>query len=221
MWITTKSIVKEIKKSQEDLVAKIDLLTAEQKKYSDTLQNQLEAISDRQENLVKTYMEERENNSNNYASIIKGLEELKQLLVDAQDKMCVTAKALEDSCKQEVSEGLKSIKENSDANVEKCNTIIMDNIREKIEQLEKLISEKSKDVVLETRNCTNDISEEIESISEEIQNALIAIASKDTALSDNIETMNNAMQEMLRNLLSLDEGNRLIIAKFLLKDMEI
>ena len=40
-------------------------------------------------------------------------------------------------------------------------------------------------------------------------------------VSENIETMNVAMQEIIRNLLALDEGNRLLIAKLLLKDMEI
>lgn len=44
---------------------------------------------------------------------------------------------------------------------------------------------------------------------------------QDKVVSENIETMNVAMQEIIRNLLALDEGNRLLIAKLLLKDMEI
>ena len=82
-------------------------------------------------------------------------------------------------------EEIGSVKEKSDTDREKFITMLMDTVREEIEQLEK------------------------------------EIASKDAVMSDNIGTMNHAMQEMMRNLLSLDESNRLIIAKLLLKDMEI
>ncbi len=141
MWITTKSIVKEIKKNQEDLAVKLDLLAAEQKENLVTLQNQFEVISGRLEIL--------------------------------------------ENCRHDLIEEIGSVKEKSDTDREKFITMLMDTVREEIEQLEK------------------------------------EIASKDAVMSDNIGTMNHAMQEMMRNLLSLDESNRLIIAKLLLKDMEI
>ncbi len=141
MWITTKSIVKEIKKNQEDLAVKLDLLAAEQKENLVTLQNQFEVISGRLEIL--------------------------------------------ENCKHDLIEEIGSVKEKSDTDRKKYITMLMDTVREEIEQLEK------------------------------------EIASKDAVMSDNIGTMNHAMQEMMRNLLSLDESNRLIIAKLLLKDMEI
>jgi hypothetical protein len=141
LWITTKSIVKEIKKNQEDLAVKLDLLAAEQKENLVTLQNQFEVISGRLEIL--------------------------------------------ENCKHDLIEEIGSVKEKSDTDRKKYITMLMDTVREEIEQLEK------------------------------------EIASKDAVMSDNIGTMNHAMQEMMRNLLSLDESNRLIIAKLLLKDMEI
>lgn len=141
MWITTKSIVKEIKKNQEDLAVKLDLLAAEQKENLVTLQNQFEVISGRLEIL--------------------------------------------ENCRHDLIEEIGSVKEKSDTDREKFITMLMDTVREEIEQLEQ------------------------------------EIASKDAVMSDNIGTMNHAMQEMMRNLLSLDESNRLIIAKLLLKDMEI
>jgi len=40
-----------------------------------------------------------------------------------------------------------------------------------------------------------------------------------TVLSDNAEGMNASIQEIVRLLLTLDEGNRLVIAKMLLHDL--
>lgn len=221
MWITTKSIVKEIKKNQEELAVKLDLLATEQKENSSTLRNQLDSISERLEYLEKTCMDERENGRNQLAVLVKGLEELKYFIGEVQDKICGTVETLTDNYEHALLEEIQSVKEKSDTDREKCITILMDTIREKIEQLEKELSEKSNEIVLETKKSSNDIAGEINSISVIIQSVSSAAASKDAAMSDNIETMNHAMQEMMRNLLSLDEGNRLIIAKLLLKDMEI
>ena len=258
MWITTKSIVKEIKKNQEELAVKLDLLATEQKENSSTLRNQLDLISERLEYLEKTCMDESENGRNQLAVLVKGLEELKYFIGEVQDKICNvvakqtqtysscvstsvskgtetllgqlsistdtiwgTVETLTDNYEHALLEEIQSVKEKSDTDREKCITILMDTIREKIEQLEKELSEKSNEIVLETKKSSNDIAGEISSISAIIQSVSSAAASKDAAMSDNIETMNHAMQEMMRNLLSLDEGNRLIIAKLLLKDMEI
>lgn len=258
MWITTKSIVKEIKKNQEELAVKLDLLATEQKENSSTLRNQLDSISERLEYLEKTCMDESENGRNQLAVLVKGLEELKYFIGEVQDKICNvvakqtqtysscvstsvskgtetllgqisistdkicgTVETLTDNYEHALLEEIQSVKEKSDTDREKCITILMDTIREKIEQLEKELSEKSNEIVLETKKSSNNIAGEINSIGGIIQSVSSAAASRDAAMSDNIEIMNHAMQEMMRNLLSLDEGNRLIIAKLLLKDMEI
>lgn len=39
--------------------------------------------------------------------------------------------------------------------------------------------------------------------------------------AENIATMNHSLQEVLKYILSLDEGNRLVIAKLLLQNMEV
>ncbi|MCI8796543.1 MAG: hypothetical protein HFG89_06780 [Dorea sp.] len=113
--------------------------------------------------------------------------EQKENLVTLQNQFEVISGRLEilENCKHDLIEEIGSVKEKSDTDRKKYITMLMDTVREEIEQLEK------------------------------------EIASKDAVMSDNIGTMNHAMQEMMRNLLSLDESNRLIIAKLLLKDMEI
>lgn len=258
MWVTTKSIVKEIKKNQEALAEKLDLFATEQKENSSTLQKQLEAISNRLDIIEKTGMNERDTIRNQVEVLIKGLEELKLLIGEAQcqicnvvaeqtqtfssnisasvgketetllgqinnstNKVCGTVQTQTDKYEHSLIEEIESVKGKSDTDRKQCITILMDTIREKIEQLEKEISEKSNDVVLETRKCSDDIAREIESIGGTIQSVSSVAASKDAVMSDNIETMNHAMQEIMQNLMSLDEGNRLIIAKLLLRDMEI
>lgn len=258
MWITTKSIVKEMKKNQEDLAVKLDDLVTEQKENSTIFRNQLESISGRLEDLEKTYMVESENDRSQLAVLVKGLEELKYYIEEVQgkicdvvseqtqtysscvstsvsegtekllgqinistDKVCGTVKTQTDNCEHTLMTEMERVKEKSESDREKCITVLMDTIREKVEQLEKELSEKSNEVVIETKKSGNNMAEEINSIGGIIQSVSSAAASRDAAMSDNIEIMNHAMQEMMRNLLSLDEGNRLIIAKLLLKDMEI
>lgn len=258
MWITTKSIVNEIKKNQESLSEKLDIIVAEQKEYSTTFRNQLESISDRLESLENTYMAESENVGKLHTVLISGLEELKFYIGQIQgkicdavseqtqtfssyvttsvgkeaektigqinasmDKVCGTVKAQTDNCERALMAEMESVKKKSDSDREKCTSGLMDSINEKIEQLERALSEKSNEIVIETKKNDNDVTEEIHSIRDLIQSVSSAATGRDVGMADNIEAMNLAMQEVMRNLLSLDEGNRLIIAKLLLKDMEI
>ena len=258
LWITTKSIVREIKKNQETLAEKIDLLATEQKENSSTLQKQIDVISSRLENLEKISLAERETISNQFEFLNKGLEVLKQLIKDAQgqisnvvveqtqtfsgnvsafvgketemllgqidnstDKICGNVKNQTDKYEHTLIDAIENAKKKSDSDREQCITILVDAISERIEQLENEISEKNNDVVLETRKRSDDIVKEIESICDTVQSVSSVAASKDAVMLDNIETMNHAMQEIMQNLMSLDEGNRLIIAKLLLRDMEI
>lgn len=253
MWITTKSIVNEIKKNQEDLSEKLEILVMEQKENSSTLQNQIKAISSRIETLEKKGMDESKITRKQLETLINGLEELKQLIRETKGQICNVVSEQTQKCIGNVStavekeaeaiwgqisnstdrvcgtvktqtdkiEEIKRVKEKSDTDRKQCITILMDTISKKIEQLEKEISDKSNNVVIETRKCNDDIAREIESLGDTIQSVSSVAESKDAVISDNIETMNYAMQEIMQNLMSLDEGNRLIIAKLLVRDMEI
>lgn len=140
---------------------------------------------------------------------------------NSTDRVCGTVKTQTDKYEHSLIEEIKRVKEKSDTDRKQCITILMDTISKKIEQLEKEISDKSNNVVIETRKCSDDIAREIESLGNTIQSVSSVAESKDAVISDNIETMNYAMQEIMQNLMSLDEGNRLIIAKLLVRDMEI
>lgn len=230
----------------------------EQKENSSAVQNQLEVISGRIDNLEKTGMDESETTRKQFEALINGLEELKQLIGEAKgqicnvvseqtqkcisnvftavekeaetlwgqisnstDKVCGTVGTQTDKYAHSLIEEIESVKVKSDTDRKQCITILMDTISKKIEQLEKEISDKSNNIVVETRKCSDDITREIESLGGTIQSVSSVAASKDAVMSDNIETMNHTMQEIMQNLMSLDEGNRLIIAKLLLRDMEI
>lgn len=92
--------------------------------------------------------------------------------------------------------------------------------QENAETLQKQIAVLEK-LNRETTNRCNDISDELKDIGCAIRDMAALSENQDRALSENIETISAAMQEIMRGLLSLDEANRLIIAKLLLKDMEI
>lgn len=92
--------------------------------------------------------------------------------------------------------------------------------QENAETLQKQIAVLEK-LNRETTNRCNDISDELKDIGCAIKDMAALSENQDRAVSENIETISAAMQEIMRGLLSLDEANRLIIAKLLLKDMEI
>lgn len=92
--------------------------------------------------------------------------------------------------------------------------------QENAETLQKQIAVLEK-LNRETTNRCNDISDELKDIGCAIRDMAALSENQDRAVSENIETISAAMQEIMRGLLSLDEANRLIIAKLLLKDMEI
>lgn len=91
---------------------------------------------------------------------------------------------------------------------------------------QKDLAEKIEKIFVEQRDTLEALKQqnsEIIKLMEGITGKLEQIEKKihDTSMSENIKTMNTAMQEIMGSLLSLDEGNRLIIAKLLLRDMEI
>ena len=159
--------------------------------------------------------------SNVSTAVEKEAETLLGQISNSTDKVCGTVGTQTDKYAHSLIEEIESVKVKSDTDRKQCITILMDTISKKIEQLEKEISDKSNNIVVETRKCSDDITREIESLGGTIQSVSSVAASKDAVMSDNIETMNHTMQEIMQNLMSLDEGNRLIIAKLLLRDMEI
>ena len=75
----------------------------EQKENSSTVQNQLEVISSRIENLEKTGMDESETTRKQFEALINGLEELKQLIGEAKGQICNVVSEQTQKCISNVS----------------------------------------------------------------------------------------------------------------------
>lgn len=257
MWITTKSIVKEIKKSQDDLAEKLEKIAIEQKDNLAVLQKQISVLTERLDYLEKLKLEDREKHNSDYSELartvteigklIKALQgellanlesdtqkvndlilsssqnEIKAILACIQksiDKVCDRLESIAGQSENSLREEIKQIKDCSTADEEKSTALLMESITAKFEQVEKLVQNMGNEVGHETKNYCDEISGGLKHISCAIQEMAALSESQDTVMSENIETMSIAMQEIIRNLLSLDEGNRLVIAKFLLRDME-
>lgn len=258
MWITTKSIVKEIKKNQEDFAVQLEKIAVEQRENAETLQRQIAVLVERMDCLEKLNSEDRERNNSNYSELVRLIEDINKLLNDLQRNIftefesgtqrvndqiisssqnetkvilesiqkCLdkVSENLDDSaelCENHLKDEIQKVKDYSTAIGEKNTSLIMDDLTSKFEQVEKIVQDVGNEVVQETTNRCNDISDEIKGIRCVIKDMTALSENQDRVVSENIETMGVAMQEIIRGLLSLDEANRLIIAKLLLKDMEI
>lgn len=258
MWITTKFIVKEIKKNQEDFAAQLEKIAVGQRENTETLQKQIVVLVERMNFLEKLNSEDRERKNSNYSEIVKLIEDINKLLNDLQRNMDTefessiqrvndqiisssqnetkvilesiqksldkVSENLEDSagqCENHLKNEFQKVKDYSTTVGEKNTSLIMDDLTSKFEQVEKIVQDAGDEVVRETTNRCNDISDELKGIRCAIKDMTVLSENQNRVVSENLETMSVAMQEIMRGLLSLDEANRLIIAKLLLKDTEI
>lgn len=258
MWITTRSIVKEIKKNQEDFAVQLEKIALQQRENAETLQKQIAILVERMDCLEKRNLEDRERNNSNYSELVRLIENINKLLNDLQRNIVTefesrtqrlndqiiyssqnetkvilesiqksldkVSENLEDSagqCENHLKDEIEKVIDYSMTAGEKNTSLVMDDLTSKLEQVEKIVRYASDELVRETTNQCNDISDGLKEIRYAIKNMTALSENQDRVVSENIETMSVAMQEMMRGLLSLDEANRLIIAKLLLKDMEI
>lgn len=63
------------------------------------------------------------------------------------------------------------------------------------------------------------LSEETQAVKVEVNILKNIMEDKGKQLLENTDLINSVMEQMMKNILSLDEGNRLLIAKTLLKDL--
>lgn len=84
MWITTRSIVKEIKKNQEDFAVQLEKIALQQRENAETLQKQIAILVERMDCLEKRNLEDRERNNSNYSELVRLIEDMNKLLNDLQ-----------------------------------------------------------------------------------------------------------------------------------------
>ena len=152
-------------------------------------------LTDRIESIEKNNAEYRERNNSNYSEVMRLLEDNNKLL-----------NVLSNNLVNEF-----------ESRTQKMETKIIS----KFMQVETKVQEVSNESVRKTMDSCDAVSEELKNISRVIREVSALTEEQDKTISENIASMSIAMQKILKDLLALDEGNRLIIAKLLLKDMEI
>lgn len=265
MYVSTKSIVTEIREGQEALKKQIEeydtgyheILSEIDRKLSEANQNILNlqiGFSD-----IYKVLLERIDGIENQLSVLQNRISTSEEMVKAgcqetvssikQDiiqeytqhgelvKQTLRAEAgkLQEEIKKKCSDVDEQLKTTADL-IETSTRTISDSIIEKsqgavndiCDRSNSNISELSSHIESTIESWRNFASAENRELKEEMEAARDAInVFKEDILNEqkivgtNVEAMNHGIQEILRNLMTLDEANRLIIAKFLLKDLVI
>lgn len=252
MWVTTKSIVKEIKKNQEELMVKIEDITLAQNETQFGIQNQISELKERIGSIEALISEFKTEQEVKFSKLLLAISEIGDFLKSMCDNLVVSyesnTKKIEETINQVSNEKSKETLDSLNSSVKKIINIIESASAQREEKMMADVSQildSEKDIVSKVSELSiqsgaleqiihvaadeieqriqeqrNDLLEEVHRINGAIAEASFASEKRNEAFTENATSMNIAMQEIVRNLLSLDEGNRLIIAKFLLKDME-
>lgn len=252
MWVTTKSIVKEIRHEQEKLMTKIEAITFAQIELKEELQNKIEVLIDRITGIEAELLETKTEDINQQMELLSQLTEIQKQLTSSSENIassynnCISS--INDEIERNAMNNAQGIINKINTSVERIIQTAEDSIQQSKERLlcdigkvvesEQSISSRVEVLCSQNESVENNlntvsksinhsiveksdkISEEIKKIRMEFESFSTAAKKDDMIFTENIETMNAAMQEITRNLLSLDEGNRLIIARLLLKDLE-
>ena len=92
-------------------------------------------------------------------------------------------------------------------------------IAENLANLEALVRASGEEIAQNEKASQAAIFTEVKSAKKEIVEIAKAVDIRDGAVSASFKTMEATLQQILKSLSSLDEGNRLLIAKTLLKDL--
>ena len=146
MWITTKSIVEEIKKNQGDFAVQLEKIAVEHCKSTETLQKQIAALVERIDCLEKRNSEDREKNKNNYSELIILIEEINKLL-----------NALQSNLVTEFESGAKMVNDQIISSSQ-------NNTKMFLEFIQKSLNKVSKNLEDSARQCENHLKDEIQKI---------------------------------------------------------
>lgn len=252
MWVTTKSIVKEIKRNQEELMVKIEDITLAQNESQLGIQNQINELKEKIGSIEALISEFKTEQEVKFSQLLLAISEIGDFLKSMSDNLVVSYESntekIEETINRVSNEKSKEALDSLNSSVKKIISIIESvsaqrkekmmadvsqildsekDIASKVSELsiqsgalEQIIHVAADEIEQRVQEQRNELLEEIHQIDGAIAELSLASEKRNEAFTENATSMNTAMQEIVRNLLSLDEGNRLIIAKFLLKDME-
>ena len=183
--------------------------------------NELRGLMYNLENNICKYINEnvQQINQHTLSSSNNEIRVLSKKLQLATEKICGKAEDITEKGESYLQDGIQQLKNNSLANTDKiiCSTI--EKMNSEFEHVEKIIQDNCNDAseIREKNNLT--LSAKLQSVTNELHTMALSIESNDALFTENISSMNIAMQGIMKSLLTLDEGNRLVIAKLLLKDL--
>lgn len=253
MWVTTKSIIKEIKQNQDELMKKMEDITFAQNESKVDIQNKIKSLTERIESAEALLLEIKAEQSDRQNILMSQLADINKLLTGINenifsssgdcinsingeierisndrtivmvDKLNTSVEKIIQSTTQSVDQSKKKIlcDVGQVMEVEQNLLSMVKSLCSRHENIEKIINEAGNAIGQSVTEENNKLSIEIEHIRKKLDSISTSSEKRNETVVDNIETMNIAMQEVTRNLLSLDEGNRLIIARLLLRDLEV
>lgn len=248
MWVTTKSIVKEIKRNQEELLVKIEDITLAQKESQLGIHNQISELKERIGSIEALISEVKTEQDVKFSELLLAISEISEFLQSIRNNLLVSYESNTEKIEEVIDRVSNNVLDSLCSSVEKLihitesasaqseEKILADvsqlfdsekDIASKVSELsiqngalEQIIHVATDGIEQSVQERRNELLEEIHQIDCAIAEMSLVSEKRNEAFADNVASMNTAMQEIMRNLLSLDEGNRLIIAKLLLKDME-
>ena len=253
MWVTTKSIIKEIKQNQDELMKKMEDITFAQNESKVDIQNKIKSLTERIESAEALLLKIKSEQSDRQNILMSQLADINKLLTGINENIFSSSGDCINSINSEIE---RISNDRTIVMVDKLNTSVekiiqsttqsVDQSKKKVlcdigqvmeaeqnllsmvellcsrhENIEKTINEAGNAIGQSVTEENNKLSIEIEHIRKKLDSISTSSEKRNETVVDNIETMNIAMQEITRNLLSLDEGNRLIIARLLLRDLEV
>lgn len=252
MWVTTKSIVKAIKRNQEELMLKIEDISLAQNESQLGIQNQISELKEKIGSIEALISEFKTEQEVKFSQLLLAISEIGDFLKSMSDNLVVSYESntekIEETINRVSNEKSKEALDSLNSSVKKIISIIeiesaqrkekmmadvsqiLDSEKDlasKVSELsiqsgtfEQIIHVATDEIEQRIQEQRNELLEEIHRIDGAIAELSLASEKRNEAFTENATSMNTAMQEIVRNLLSLDEGNRLIIAKFLLEETE-
>lgn len=152
-----------------------------------------------------------ESENKNLLSVIKKTEQ------DLYDNVTFISEKYRSTTHEEITDIIKSMKDSFGRSFDLVENSSKQLCLKTEQQMNGLVTEIN--TLLDSKNEV--LSTNIALTKEEILKVIAQHQENEEVSGDNIAAMNTTLEEVVKNLTALDEGNRLIIAKLLLKDMEV
>lgn len=246
MWQSTKKLVRQlIKQNNNDfelLNEKYEEIIKEKKETDIKTENLANLVSSLMQNQttfaanvnhgIHSINETVIKIENDIAALFEKISDGNNSLRKDMDKLHIMGESVKRQCEQlskEIKENDKRncmlIQENENRllqSFEKQTTIIKENMNDdnqcvvdKLVCIEKQVSDESERKILDAVNAS------LVTMKKENDSFMRDVYKNEKAVTDNLSIINHAVQQLIVNTSQLDEASRLLIAKTLLKDMEI